>query len=121
MTARPPAPKGSGPAGHKLWRSVVKQFELEEHEAVQLREACHQADLLADLQVVVDSEGAVLDDERGKRVHPAAVELRQGRITLARLLRALRLSSGEESEGRPQRRSGARGVYQLHQRPRRSA
>jgi hypothetical protein len=115
----PPAPKGSGSAGKKLWQSVVSDFELEEHEAVQLREAVRLVDLLTDLQTVLDKDGAVITDTKGEpRVHPAAIELRQGRIALARLLSALRLPSGEESEGSPQRRSGARGVYQLHQRKR---
>lgn len=110
----PAAPKGSGPAGRKLWRAVVEQFELEEFETAQLREACRLADLLDKLQAAVDRDGPVVTDTKGEvRVHPAAVELRQGRIAFARLLSALRLPSGDEGESRPQRRSGVRRPYGL--------
>ena len=54
---------------------------------------------------------------RGGKVHPGLVEARQLRIALARLLGALRLPAGDEDDQaagrRPQRRVGARGVYQI--------
>ncbi len=52
---------------------------------------------------------------QGDRANPAAVEARQQRIALARLLAALRLPAGEEDDrqagARAQRRVGVRGVY----------
>lgn len=57
----------------------------------------------------------MVDSPQGTKAHPAAVEARQQRIALARLLAALRLpagADGDEAQGRrPQRRVGARGVY----------
>ena len=103
---------------------MVEQFELEEAELVLLREAVRLTDTLDDLHAVIAEEGAVITDTRGeRRTHPAVVEARQSRIALARVLAVLRVPSGEEGENlrRPQRRSGARGTYQLHHRRLRSA
>jgi hypothetical protein len=59
----------------------------------------------------------MLTTEAGTRTHPAVIEARQQRLTLARLLAALRLPAGDEQDvqpnRRPQRRSGARGVYAM--------
>ena len=44
--------------------------------------ACSTADLVADLQAVVDRDGVVVDG----RPHPAVVEVRQQRLVLGRLL-----------------------------------
>ncbi len=98
-----------------MWDSVVSVFDLDEHELAVLTEAVRTVDLLAELDVAVRRDGPLLDGAQGTRAHPAAVEARQQRITLARLLAALRLPSGEAGDAkvtaRPQRRSGARGVY----------
>jgi hypothetical protein len=110
----PKPPDGTGPAGRKLWRSVLTGFELDEHERLLLAQAARVADVCADLQGVVDAEGALLVAGGGEqRAHPALVELRQQRILLARLLVALRVPVGDEEAeqaGRLQRR-GLRGVY----------
>ncbi len=108
----PAAPRGAGAAGRRLWRAVLTEFELAEHEMTLLRQAVHVADLCEDLQQRVDEEGPVLGD----RAHPALVELRQQRILLARLIVALRVPLGEAEEdglrARTQRR-GTRGVYAI--------
>ena len=117
----PPAPKGAGAAGKRLWRSILAEYELEEHEAALLREMVRTVDQLDDLAAVVASDGLMV---RGpglaERVHPAVVEARQLRIALARLAAALRLPAGDEASAdakvgtrRPQRRVGIRGPYRL--------
>ncbi len=115
MATDPKPPTGTKAAGRRLWTSITSDFDLEEHELVLLREAVRTVDLLADLDVLVKAEGSMVDSPQGRKAHPAAVEARQQRITLARLLSALRLPSGEEGDqqasARPQRRGGARGVY----------
>jgi len=94
---------------------VVVDFSLDEHEMVLLIEAVRTVDLLDQLDVAVRRDGVLLEGPSGTRAHPAAVEARQQRIALARLLAALRLPSGDAGDekvtARPQRRSGARGVY----------
>ena len=99
------------PSGRKLWDFAVDEFEFEEHERAVLLEACRTVDLLDDLHAAVEAEGPVLDSPQGRKAHPAAVEARQQRIALARLLSALRIPS--EDDERPQQRHGARGVYSL--------
>ncbi len=113
----PNAPSGTGPAGKRLWSSVVTDYELEEHELALLREAVRTVTVLATLDAAVRRDGPLLDSPQGVKAHPAAVEARQQRIALARLLAALRLPAGSEGDvqasARPQRRTGARGVYQI--------
>lgn len=125
MTPRPPAaPKGSGPAGKRLWKSIVEVLDLDEHERVLLVEAVRTVDLLEDLDDRVKRGGVLVMGKDGMKANPAAVEARQQRIALARLLAALRLPAGlapgEAREAaavkapeRPQRRVGARGVYAI--------
>ena len=109
----PNPPTGAGKAGAALWRAVLGEYELEEHELLLLREAVRTVDTLDSLEALVQSEGAVVDSPQGSKAHPALVEARQQRIALARLLAALRLPAGEEGaeDRRPQRRMGVRGVY----------
>lgn len=109
MADIPKAPKGAKAAGRRLWRSVVKDFSLEEHELALLRQAVAVADLCEALQAEVDASGLIV----GGKANPAMVELRQQRILLARLVVALRVPIGDQEgvdDGRTQRR-GMRGVY----------
>ena len=112
----PKPPSGTRASGRRLWASIVAVYELEEHELALLREAVRTVDTLDRLAAVVRADGGMIDTPTGVKVHPGLVEARQLRIALARLLAALRLPDAEvgtESQGRRQRRAGARGVYQL--------
>ena len=106
MSDIPRAPDGTKAAGRRLWRAVLSEFVLEEHELSLLRQAVATADLCEQLQDEVDEAGLLI----GGRSNPALVELRQQRILLARLIVALRVPIGEADEGRTQRRA-IRGVY----------
>jgi hypothetical protein len=116
----PRAPAGAGAAGKRLWRAVLADFELAEHEQVLLRQAVRVADLCDELQAVVSAEGPLVRVDGATRTHPAVVELRQQRIVLARLIVALRVPLGDQEQdgpagveaGRLQRR-GTRGFYAL--------
>lgn len=111
----PKAPSGLRAAGRRLWDSVVSTYDLDEHETALLVEAVRTVDLLDLLDAKVRDDGPLIESPQGLKAHPAAVEARQQRIALARLLAALRLPAGEAGDqqagGRPQRRVGARGVY----------
>ena len=103
----PKPPRDLQRSGRALWRAVVTEFDLDEHERQLLHETCRTRDLCDRLQTVLDNEGVMSESSQGVRVHPAAVELRQQRIVLARLLAALKVPSGEEGATvRP-----PRGVY----------
>ncbi len=104
----PPAPRGAQAAGRRLWRTVLQDYELAEHERVILRQAVHVADVCDELQRQIERDGPLLND----RAHPALIEARQQRALLARLIVALRvpLEEDELAPPRPQRR-GLRGAY----------
>ena len=109
MTAgkAPAAPAGTGPGGRRLWRDIVTRFDLAEAEVAILREAARTVDQLDRLDEVVRRDGVTTPEGRP---HPALVESRQLRITLARLIAAMRLPDDDLEDARPQRR-GIRGVY----------
>ncbi len=121
-TKSPPPPTGTGPAGRHLWRSLLADYELAEHELTLLRQAVRVVDLCDDLQHVVDAEGPMAETRLGDvRVSPAVVELRQQRLALARLIVALRVPLGDAEDQTPAstpsatvarlQRRGLRGVY----------
>ncbi len=112
MTTKiPAAPAGAGTAGKRLWRSVLADFELAEHELALLRQAVCVADTCAALQATVDRDGLLA----AGRAHPALVELRQQRVLLARLIVALRVPLGADEDVQPGRAQyrGTRGVYAI--------
>lgn len=117
MTGSAPKPPAAlGVAGTRLWASILGVYELEEHEAALLLQACLTVDTLDELDALIRRDGLVVASPQGPRAHPALVEARQQRITLARVLAALRLPDGAADESavrRPQRRGGARGVYRI--------
>ncbi len=63
----PAAPRGAGAAGRRLWRAVLTEFELAEHELSLLRQAVRVVDVCEALHRLVDDQGPLLGD----RVHPA--------------------------------------------------
>ncbi|MDO9498107.1 MAG: hypothetical protein Q7J48_20555 [Nocardioides sp.] len=106
-TTAPKPPTDLKRSGRALWRAVLAEFDLDEHERQLLHETCRTRDLCDRLQAVLGNEGVMSESSQGVRVHPAVVEIRQQRIVLARLLAALNVPSGEEA---PAAR-GVRGVY----------
>ena len=104
-----PAPEDTGPDGRRLWEAISREFQLDEHELVLLRQAVRVADTCTDLQAMLDRDGLLVRN----RIHPASVELRQQRLLLGRLIVALRVPSGDtgdEDAPRTQYR-GLRGPY----------
>jgi len=113
----PRPPTGTGPAGRRLWRAVLGEYELAEHEKQLLRQACRAADVCDELSAAAAEGGPVVTSRLGEqRVNPALVELRQQQLVLARLVVALRVPLGDQgaaagpSGARSQRRA-LRGVY----------
>lgn len=108
-----PKPDGLATAGAALWEAVAGVLQLEEHEALKLLQVCRTADLLDVLQAEVDRDGAVIESPQGRKSHPAAVELRQQRVTFARLVSDMRLPAGlaaAKAKGQ-QQRPAVKGVY----------
>lgn len=105
-------PSGLKAGGRKLWRSVTDDYELGEHELSILLEASRTVDALDALEKIVRDEGVTNVSPQGVRAHPALVEARQQRVTLAKLVASLRIPLDDAAEdGRlPQRRSGVRAL-----------
>ena len=102
---------GFGPAGERLWHSVADVYELEEHEAVLLRQACVTVDTIEELQTRLDAAD-VLDERYSGRVHPCLPELRAQRLALARLLKSLDVGDAADVEQpKRQRRRWPNGAY----------
>lgn len=104
-------PAGLGAAGRRLWASVLDEFELVEHEAAQLEEACRVRDTITVLRGQVEADGLMIPSSQGVRLHPAVAEIRQQQLALARLLATLQVP-GLAEDALPESR-GVRGVYQL--------
>lgn len=97
--------------GRKLWRAIIAELELNEHETALLHEAARVLDRLDGLDSLARRVGLLLPD---LRLAPWIVEARQQQLVLARLLASLRLPDDLAlPEARPQRRGGARGAYRL--------
>jgi hypothetical protein len=113
----PRPPKGAGPSGRRVWRAVLGEFELEEHERALVTALVRQVDRLDELEELIAAEGLMVSGHGTVKMHPAVVEARQSAIAVARISAALRLPSGEQDgQDGPawQRRTGARGVYSIH-------
>jgi hypothetical protein len=96
-----------------LWRWVTDQWELDPHELSQLRQLVRAADTLEWLERELARAQRRVYSDGAQRV---AAELRQQRLTYARLMAALRLPTGLPEDagggaGLPQRRTGVRGFY----------
>lgn len=111
-TAAPSAPRGLKMGGKRLWNAVSGDFELAEHELSVLLEAARTVDALNALEKIIQDEGVTNVSPQGVRAHPALVEARQQRVTLAKLVASLRIPlDDEQSTGRlPQQRVGIRAV-----------
>ncbi|WP_433681938.1 terminase [Nocardia sp. CA-119907] len=110
MTPIPATPRGLRASGKRLWTWYSTQFELSESELTVLREICRTADALDQLQAAVDRDGVLAESSQGIRCHPALTELRQQRITFARLLAALKVDEESAADDLPSARP-PRGVY----------
>lgn len=94
------------------------RFELEQHELQLLVKAVRTTDLLTQLEDAVRRDGALITTLQGLRAHPGAVEARQQRLVLARLLAALHLPADEDEAEQRAGRGGPRGPYTLRPGPR---
>ena len=97
-----------------LRAALLAGFDLGPHELVLVEEACRTLATCDELALVLELEGLVVAGQAGvPKVHPALVELRHQRTTLARLLVALRVPDLDElGAGARGQRRGIRGVHQ---------
>jgi hypothetical protein len=108
---KPRTPANLSAAGRKLWRAMVNEFELEDHELALLEAACRQADDLAALEQLIRDDGMKVQGSTGQeRLHPAIAEARLARQSLDRLMARFKLPGAEDpATGQPGRPLSARG------------
>jgi len=113
----PKPPQGAGPSGRRIWRAILGEFDLDEHERALVCALVRQVDRLDALEALIDAEGLTVTGHGTTKMHPAVVEARQSAIAVARISAALRLPSGEQEDGQAAvsgQRRAVRGVYQIH-------
>jgi hypothetical protein len=94
----PAAPKGLAAGGRALWREVTKNHVLRPDHARILQDACHECDLIDDLQAALKDVPRTTRGSMGQEViHPLISELRAHRATLSTLLRGLSLADTDTS------------------------
>jgi hypothetical protein len=91
-----------GDAGQVLWDELLvglpDGWELDERELSVLRLAAEQADVNAQLQDQLDSEGLMSTGSKGQPVlHPGVAELRLGRLAIDRMLGKITLPAPEKA------------------------
>lgn len=97
MAAKDGRPVGLGLAGARLWREVASDFTLRADETVLLASACATLDTIAKLEAaMVDQPLVVAGSMHQLREHPLLSELRQQRLTVAKLLHQLDLLDVDE-------------------------
>ncbi|MBU3751372.1 MAG: hypothetical protein FGM52_13175 [Mycobacterium sp.] len=104
-------PAGITGAGLTLYRELhaALTFTMTEHQiAVEL---CRTVSLCELLDAELRALGPVTEGQRGIRMNPIAAELRQQRLTAARLTASLNIPAHPEAVERPRQRGGVRGVY----------
>jgi phage terminase small subunit len=84
-------PAGLKDAGKALWKDTVAEVEFDPHHLRALGEACKTLDEVHSLKSRLEADGSIVDSPQGQKVHPALPELRQARMTLARLLASLKI------------------------------
>jgi P27 family predicted phage terminase small subunit len=76
------------------WKSVVRDFELEDHHLHLLRLCAEALDRCEEARAILGEDGITFRDDRGNvRSHPAVQIEKDARIAVARLLRELSLDA----------------------------
>ncbi|MCC8972160.1 P27 family phage terminase small subunit [Bradyrhizobium brasilense] len=110
----PKAPGHLAEPTRAWWRSVVKEYALEQHHLRLLQAACEAWDRLQEARELLLRDGLTVEGrEGGLRPHPCIAIERDSRIGFSRLIRELDLDSEPASSTRsapPALRSNRRGL-----------
>ncbi len=87
-----PEPKGLGPAGRSLWKSVAAEYMLRPDELRVLEHCAHLEDRIRQLEDELAGQPVMVEGSRGQPVlNPLVAEIRFSRETFARTIAKLRL------------------------------
>lgn len=116
MTKRPKAPVTLGPTGRRLWRDIVRKWDLRPDELRILLDAGATADLVDDLAGALETAGVTSTGSKGQpRVNPLVPELQRARDLLARLLGKLDLPDAPKSFASQRASDAARTRWSLEE------
>ena len=106
----PPEPPKHLERATKAWfRSVVKDWQLEQHHIRLLTLGCEAWDQCQQAREVLAAEGLTFSDRFGQpRARPEVAIERDSRLAFARLVRELCLDDVDPPESRPPRAGGQR-------------
>src|SRR5262245_47787677 len=98
----PSPPKTLGPAGRRLWKSVLGSWRLTSEHLDLLRVGCEALDTFGSSTALVRAEGVCVRDRFGHlRAHPAAAVARDATSSLTKIMKALDLREDPKRIGRP--------------------
>lgn len=103
-SVRPPAPpKGLQKRGRAFWRKVFDaELDPTDAELELLLELCRALDEAEALHAVIATDGPMSTGSKGQPVaHPAAVELRQCRQVISRLMAQLQFPADDDGPAAP--------------------
>lgn len=110
--AAPRVPSGLSDAGKKLWRDTVAVYVLRADELVILKDACREADLVSRMEADLRTSDLLIEGSMGQKVvHPLLSEVRQHRVTMAALLRGLKLPDDAGAGQTNQQREAAQSRW----------
>jgi hypothetical protein len=88
----PRVPTGLSPDSARVWRELMREFELDDAAALLLLTTALEArDRMRAAAEIVAREGLMVEDVHGKRAHPALAIERLARRAMLESLRALNL------------------------------
>ena len=100
MPNTPEPPDHLRPQTADWWRSVLLDYDLEEHHVRLLHLACGSWDRCQQAREQIDRDGlTIATGDGGLKAHPAVAIERDARLAFARLVRELDLDAGAPSGG----------------------
>lgn len=92
-------PDGVTARAADFWRRTVVEYDLTDSELELLAEAVNTMTEIDDLRAALEADGLTVKGSTGQqRVHPAVNEIRQHRLALSRLIKAIHLPAEDESD-----------------------
>jgi phage terminase small subunit len=110
-------PSTLGEPGAKLWRSVMKQYDIRDAGGLAiLEQACVSRDRSTEFAAIIAAEGSMIRSKQGPKEHPLIRHEREERALECRLLQKLGLDveAVRPSVGRPGGRNTGVTWEQLH-------
>ena len=91
--AKAPKPQRKlGTSGTRIWTDITREYDLDVAALIVLETAAHQADDIARLEALLESEGEIQVGSNGQpKLSSVFGELRQSRLALDKMLDQLRL------------------------------